>query len=82
MRQLDIGILSLVDFGHDIAPQDAGFHDIGFLHGADLVGPLARQLECGAGNPCDLAFGVALGVDANTFVALFMDAARLAEIDA
>jgi hypothetical protein len=44
--------------------------------------PLPRHLEGRARHARDLAFGVALGVDADALVALGMDAARLAEIDA
>jgi hypothetical protein len=47
-----------------------------------LLPRLARHLEGRARHAGDLAFGVALGVDADAFVALGMDAARLAEIDA
>jgi hypothetical protein len=73
---------SVVDFLHHVAPEDARFHHVGLLHRADLVGPLARQFEGGARHAGDLAFRVALGVDADALVALGMDAARLAEIDA
>ena len=66
----------------DFAPQDAAFHDVGFFHGADFVAAAAGEFKSGAGDTLDLAFGVALRVDADAFVAFLEDAARFAEIDA
>ena len=82
MAQLDIGVIRVMHFLHDLAPENARLHDIGLFHGTDLVAPLARQLERGTCHTVDLALGVALRVDADALVAFGENAARLAEIDA
>jgi hypothetical protein len=81
-RQLHVRVFGVVHLLHHLAPQHARFHHIGLLHRADLVAPLARQLEGRARDAGDLGFGVALGVDADALVAFGEDPARLAEIDA
>ncbi len=81
MAQLDIGILSQMHFRDHVAPQNAAFHHIGLLHGADLVATPTRKLKGSASDAGNFGFGIALGVDANALVTLFVDAARLAEID-
>ena len=72
-----------MDPGDFLAPEDARFHDVGLLHGAELVAALAGQIEGGARDATDFGGGVALGVhsDAPAFVVVG-DAARFAEIDA
>jgi hypothetical protein len=67
---------------HHVAPEHARFHHVGLLHRADLVAALARQFKRRPRDAGNLAFGVALGVDAHTLVAFADDPAGLAEIDA
>jgi len=43
--QLDIGVVFVMHLLHDFAPQDAAFHDIGFLHRADFVAPTTCQFK-------------------------------------
>ena len=81
-RELDVLVLGGVHLGDDLAPEHARFHHVGLFHRADPVRPAPRQIEGGARDAGDLAFGVALGVDADALVALGDDAARLAEVDA
>ena len=82
MAEFDVGVFSVADPLGDFAPQDAAFHDVGFFHGADFVAPAAGEFKGGAGDALDLAFGVALCVDADALVAFLEDAARFPEIDA
>ena len=80
--QLDVRVLGVVDGLGDLAPEDAAFHDVGFLDRADPVLAFARQVEGDADDPLDLGHGVGLGIDAAPgAVGQGLDAARLAEID-
>ena len=67
--QLDIWIIRVVYFLYNFAPQNAGFHHVGFFHRANFVATAAGQFKCGTCNAVDFGFSVALGVDAYAFVA-------------
>ena len=82
VRQIDIWIFLVVDFLHHVAPQDAGFHDIGLLHRADLVAAAAGQFKRRPRHAGNLGFRIALGIDAYTLIAFGENASRFAEIDA
>ena len=82
VRKLDIGIIGIAHRLHHLAPQDPALHHIGLFHGAHAPIPLAREIEGGAGDPIDLALGIALGVDAHPLAVFLEDAARLSEIAA
>ena len=78
--QFNFGVVR-VHFGHDVTPQDTGFHDIGLFHRAQLLGPLHRHVERRTRATLNLGFGVALGVDAHAHVVFHVDATRFAKID-
>ncbi len=72
-----------MDAARDLAPQNAGLHDIGLVDLAQAMLPLAGEFERGADDALDLGFGVDFGVDAAAgAVGHRLDAARVAEIDA
>ena len=72
-----------MELAHLLAPQHAAFHDVGLFHRAHPALALAGQLEGDAGDALDLGRRVDLGVDAAPrAVGQFLDAARVAEVDA
>jgi hypothetical protein len=63
VAELDVHVLAVVKFLHDLAPQDAGVHHVRLLDRGHRVAPDARQLEPDPGHALDLGRGVDLGVD-------------------
>ena len=80
--QLDVGIFLVVNLCHDLPPEHTGFHHIGLFHGTDLVATAAGEFKRRPRDAGNFGFRVALGVDANAFVAFHVDATRFAKVDA
>src|SRR5829696_2873544 len=71
----------LADAGHDLAPELHGFQGIGLVDRAQLPAALARRAEPRVGDPLDLGFRIADGIEADALARRHrLDAARLAEI--
>ena len=82
VRQLHVLVLIVANPLNLFSPKHAGFHDVRFLHGANLLVPAPRELECGSCNPADFVGRVSLGIDADASAFVVRrDAARFAEID-
>ena len=80
MAQLHIREFPIVQRRNLVAPQFAGFQDIGLVDRAKLAPTLARQLEREAGDALHFVGGVGLGVEAAaTSLAKGLDAPRLTE---
>ena len=83
MIKLHIRVLAGMDVGHDLAPEQAAFHDVGLFRAGDAVVAAAGQLEGDSGDALDLAGRVDLGVKAPALaVWQGLDPARLTKIDA
>ena len=83
MRKFDIGVFAPVQVGDDLAPEQAGLHDVGLFHAAQAVLALAGEVEGDAGDTLDLAGGVGFRVEAALLaIRQGFHAARLTEVNA
>ena len=81
MGKLHISVFSLVKFIHFVAPQQAGFHDVGFFHRAHPAASFARQIKRDPTHLANFFCLIDLGVDpAEGAIAQVFDPSGLAEI--